>query len=582
MGIFDRFRRPDPDQVVPTRAAGSTLGEMVADRAATAGMESTALQAMQAAVGATSEVNGPGLAPIPGRIQRDPRSNRARFYARRVGFVRRTYRFYAYQGARAPLTFERSLNGGVDWEPVPVEDDLFGNAVVQTIKGPGGTSAELVRPALYLDGTVGEFMFFDVTSDGATPAFIVRDCNACEKKKRGSRTVRRGDKEVTASWIIKNQEGARAADGPGAILEVSADRAFRHWQPDEEWHLVATSSLMGVVDDLDTYWSLLRQLRREVNSRLAMNNIFWTPTEAHVTKVPGNPNVSKLQASFAQAAMSAANDVDDSDIASVAAFMVDTPDEYKVPEIIEVPSLGSGLLTYLQDARAMVAASLPLSSSQILEDGAGENHWSEWLGDQKDLEQIGEGLRRVLDTFTTVVLRPALDYGLLTGAWQPAPQPAQDDQEALPGPTDPMMYRVGYDEEVIRRVLDLSEAAQWAMEKGYIHDDAGLAYMHFKDTDRPDETQWAAMLLRRKEWADASTTAQQPSVMVGSFPTGAAGEVGPGTSQGPQATQTAPAQLPAGGPVPNNGVPPTPALPAAKAAAGGSVVVVDDKWLLGK
>lgn len=589
MGLLDRYRRPA--EVFPAR--GSDLGASVAAATtALAGMESTADQARTAAVGATSEVNGPGLAPIPGKIKRDPRSARARFFARRIGFIHQAYRFYSYQGARCPLTFERSLNGGVDWEVVPPEADPWGNGVVQGIRGPGGTSAEIIRPALYHDGTIGEFMLCDVTEDGATPAFIVRDPQACEKKKKGSRQIRRRQQQQggadQATWLIKEQEGARPADGPGAIIELAADRVYRHWQPDEEWHLMATSSLMGAVDDCDTYWMLLRQLRREANSRLAMAKILWTPSEAHVTKIMVNgQEVSKLQAGIAAAAASSLNDIDDSDVASAAPFLIDTPgkDNMPKPEMIDIPALEAGLLTYLQDARRMVAAAMPLSTSLILEAQEQENHWGDWLADQKDVEAIGEGLRRVLDTLTTVIVRPALDVGIRTGAWVPAPIPAGDPSEdegqaaEQPGPTDVAMYRVGYDPEAIRRTLDLAEAARWAAENGHIHDEAALGYMHFKDSDRPDDIQWAAMLQRRREWSEAivkpAVPGQPGALMPGELNGDQRQAIGP--AAGAQANPTAPGQLPAGGAVPNGGVPPTPGqMP--KAA---TISVIDDRWLLG-
>lgn len=582
MGIFDWTRR-HPTEVLPPR--GDTFGAGAA--LAMAGMRSTAPQAQTAAVGAMSETPSvPGLVTVPGKIKRDPRAERARFYARRVPFVKKCYRFYAYQGARCPLRLERSLNGGVDWEPVPVEADPWGNGVVQTIRGPGGTSAELLRPALYLDGCFGEFMLIDVTKDGVTPAFVVRDVNACKKQKRASRTMRRaqqpGQKEL-ATYLVQNQEGAKLGDGDGAAFEVTEDRVYRHWQEDEEWHLMATSSLIAAVDDLDTYWGLLRQVRREVNSRLAMANILWTPTEAHTTKVTVNgQQVSKLQASFAAAAAASLNDVDDSDVASSSPVMIDTPSDKLKPEIISVPSLRAELLTYLQDARAAAVADLPLSSGALLDSMASENHWGEWLADDRDIETVSEGLRRVCDTMTAAIARPAWSYGLQTGAWKPAPVTTRDDAGRtikLPGPTDVMMYRVGFDPEVLRRTLDLSEKAQWAHEHGLIHDDAAREYMHFRETDAPDEEQWQLMLQRRAELAAVMAPLKAAQMSQGVL----ASELqltqqqldAVGGKAGPLAAPTAPAQLPAGGPVPNGGTPPAPS-----AAQAASVVVIDDRWML--
>ena len=541
MGLIDRFRRP-----AHLEGAGAAA---LLDRARGGDGD---VPGMTAAVAPVAEGGPSGLAPMSGRRNVDLRSARAAFYARRVGFVRNTYRFLAYQAARPAVFIEFSPDGGATWEKLPPNVDPWAYGILNRIRDPNGSFAELIRRGVFLDDTVGEFYIIDVT-EGDRPAFVVRNVNAVSKTKRGT-------------YIVKESENARKADGPKAVIEVDEKRVYRHWQPDEEWETMATSSLMGLVDDLDTMWTLYRQLRRESRSRLAMNNLFWSPTEAHAeTKDVGGQKVSVFNLSYAQMAANAINDLDDSNVASVAPQSVNSPGNLNVPRIIEIPSLGPDLLQYIVDARNVVAAGLPLSSQSVFDAQVSENHWSDWLADEKDLQTIGERLRRVLDSWTKAVLRPSLEIGQRYGAWDGG---------------DTTMFRIGYDEDALRRTLDNSENVKWAWTNALIRNDVALEQLHLDPGDYLTDEDYDAEMDRRKKLTEA-TKGPAP----GGPPPGAPADAG--GAPGPLALPTAPKALRAGGPVPNGGE-----MPAATAAAHQAIdqetagviaralAAFDDRWIL--
>lgn len=579
MGLLDSLRRrerlPEAPSFGPGVAAALTASTPapagVTMELTSNGLSATAVDpaAIMAAVAPVSDDGPTNIPKLPGRRATDPRAARATFFARRVGFVHNTYRFLAHQAARPALVLERSLDGGETWDVVEPAEDPWGYGVLRTIKPPTGTVADLIRTAVYLDDTAGEFYLIDVTKDGQTPAFIVRAASAVHPTKKGT-------------YIIKETPDARRADGGGAVYEVPESRVYRHWQPDEEWPLMATSSLIGMVDDLDTLWTLMRQLRRESRSRLAMNNLLWSPSEAHVkTRDVGGQPVSIFNLNYASAATAAINDLDDDNVASVAPLSINTPGasggaQLQPPKIIEIPSLGPDLLSYIQDARDVVAAGLPLSTQAVFDAQESGNHWADWLADEKDLQTIGERLRRVLDSLTDVILRPALAYGAAAGAWRGG---------------DTGMWRIGYNPDVLRRTLDNSENAKWAWANGLIGDEPALGYLHLKPGDYPDDEDFAKTIDRRKQITAATTPAGAAGG--GAPPAGDPAAAGP--SSGPALpsgiAKTAPAALPAGGPVPNGGKVPNPEQPAPPAMAASPelddaavaryLTAIDDRWLLG-
>lgn len=560
MGLFDRRTRNAP---VPSGPAfGIRLGHRVAMALSGGDID----PAKTAAIAPLAPGSAMQVAPVPGRRATDPRQERAAFFARRLGFVRNSYRFLSHQGARPPLVLERSLDGGENWEIVPPEIDPWGYQVLREIKPPTGTVADLIRMGLFLDDTVGEFNILDVTNDLGQTAFLVRNVKACSLTKRGT-------------IVVKESPNARRGDGPAAMIELEATRSFRHWQPDEEWPLMATSSLIGMVDDCDTLWTYMRQARRESRSRLAMNNILWSPSEAHVKTIDvGGKIISEFDLGYAQRAAAASNDIEDEEIASVAPMSINTPGALKPPQIIEVPSLTADLLTYIRDSRDVVAQGLPLSTQSIFDAQQSKNHWGDWLADEKDLQTIGERLQRVLDSFSAAILRPAYMVGQAHGMWNGG---------------DPAMWRIGFDPEIIRRTVDNSEHAKWGWLNGLVSDDAARDYLRLKPTDAPTDAEFAATIERRTEITKATAyTAAADGQGAG----GSQGAIDPAAPTKEIAASKTQGALPAGGPVPNKGQVPDAAPPIAASAdiidleaepeepvtVGTAMTVFDDRWLFGR
>ena len=499
-------------------------------------------QARMSAVAPMVDDTPSGMSALPKKISIDPRQERARFYARRIGFIRNTYRFMAFQAARCPLRVEMSEDG-VDWQPVDPIEDTWAYEAMRAIRPSRGSQEDLIRKGVFLDDTVGECYLIDRTDNADDPSFGVYDVSVVKKNRAG--------------FVIQESPGGKPQDGTAFI--VGDDRVYRHWQPDEEYDLVATSSLIGMIDDLDTYWNLLRVLRRQSNSRLAMNNILWTPTEAHtLTVMVNNQKISKLNYDMAQMASASLNDRDDNDVASSAPVGLNTPGSLHTPEILEIPSLGPDLLAYIKDTRELIADGLPLSTSAIFAAQSSANHWSDWLADDRDLQTISERLSRVLDSWTLAVFRPTLQAGKRMGVWN----------------GNPALLRIGFDAEAIRRKLDNSSNAMWAYANMLIHDEAAREALHFKETDAPDDSQFEQMIAHRTAVTKA-TAAGAPGgspAPPGGTPGASVGTANPAALNG---NGSVAGELPASGPVPNNGE-----VPALTAGVRQPVLTVfDDRWL---
>lgn len=453
--------------------------------------------------------NESGIARLPGKRKSHPYQDRARFFARRLSFVGNTYRFMAWQAARCPWTVEMTENGS-DWAPAQVDEQPIPWEIMRAIRSPRGSQSELTSRSIYLDDTVGEFFIVDDSTDGSV-GFSVRDVSTVRPLRSGG-------------FLVSDAPGGSVRDGTARA--VPAGRLFRHWQPDEEYDLVATSSLIGLVDDIDVYWSLLRALKRKTRSRLAMSDILWIESSNLGQKVPFNGrDVYQVERDLAEASAGALDDEDDRNVASVAPFLMHGT---VAPEMVPLGALDAVTLEYLTDQRRLVADGLPLSTSAIFDGDTTTkpNHWSEWLANDRDEEAISSRYRRVLDSWTSAVFRPALRAANLAGSWR-------GDPEAL---------RLGFDPSPIHAQLENAENAKWASDRGLIADRATLRELHLRDSDMPTEDEIAVMGARRAL-----------------FPLTARSD---GTA-------------PSTGEPPNEGNP-----PALAAAPAMSLAVLDDRWLL--
>lgn len=407
-------------------------------------------------------MEGSGIGPIPQSVTYTAEQQRAAMYARRIGFVRRSYEFTAWQAARCTLLPEKQV-GVNEWEPGDPENaaESMVYAALDSLQGVRASQPDLVRAAVFSDDTVGEFfVILDDTRPDLPPRWSVRAPNAVIPKKGG-----RG-RGAEKGYLILDAPGGKPEHGTARW--VPARNVYRHWQPSEQFELIATSSLMGILDDLDTYWTLARSVRRTARSQMAAGNLLWTPAEAHAVRAPQNDRVSQLEWEYAQAAAAGVNDVDDMNVASVAPMMFKTPGNAPKPELIEVPGLTAEQLAHLQDARVAVADALPLATSSILADKQG-NHWNEWLAAEEDVELIEDRLQRVCASFTDAVLRPTLRTLVDAGVWS----------------GDPDEWRIGYDVDPIRRRPDNSANALQALDRGLIGFDAARRELHFQPEDAP-------------------------------------------------------------------------------------------------
>ncbi len=473
-------------------------------------------------------MDGSGIGPIPQSVSHTPEQQRAAMYARRIGFVRRSYEFTAWQAARCTLVPERAI-GINEWEQGDTDADALVWAALDSFQGVRCSQADLVRSAVFNDDTVGEFwLVLDDTRSDRPPRWSVRGPGAVISKKGGRG---RGSEK---GYLILDAPGGKPAKGTARW--VPAANVYRHWQPSEQYELLATSSLMGLLDDLDTYWALARSVRRTARSQMAAGNLLWTPAEAHAVRHPDNDRVSQLEWEYAQAAAAGVNDVDDMNVASVAPMMFKTPGNAPPPQLIEVPGLTSEQLEHLQDARRSVADALPLATSTVLAEAQG-NHWNEWLAAEEDVELIEDRLIRVCASFTDAVLRPTLQVLVDAGVWT----------------GDPAEWRIGFDVDPIRRRPDNSANALQAIDRGLIGFGAARRELHFSEDDAPTEDEMRLLVALAKLRGGSGPMAA-PSLPVGST------------------------QAPPDEPVPDE--PPAPGEAEAPNEMTAALPIIDDRWLL--
>lgn len=471
MGVLDRFRSGPPAEAAD--AAEPVLWDRVSH-------SNAARQGTSAPVTRDSS----GAQPVPSIRQGGARQGRARQYAQTIGFIGQTYRFMAHQAARCPWQVEIS-DDGTEWAPLAkstpdgaeveaVQDPSADVAweILDLIQPERGSQGDLARQMVYLDDTVGEFYVIEVVGGDGLPRYLIRDSALCSPKKRKTRD---------GPWVIQDVEGGSLRDGTAREVPARA-MIGRHWQDDPNSPLAPTSSLIGLVDDVDTYFAERRHLQRELRSRIAMHRVMWTPSEAHEQKVTVNgEEMSKLSWEWAQSVARTINDMDDAMVESIAPFLLNTPGNLsQIPKMIDVGNLGADLLSHFQDARQVVASTLPLSSSFILDaqEDTKNNHWDGWLADDRDDEVIRERFQRCLNTMTERLYRPSLYAAKSAGAFK----------------YDPQLVRIGYNSEVIRRQLDNSDNTKWAYGQGLIGPATTRYQLHLKESDKPTEAELAEML----------------------------------------------------------------------------------------
>lgn len=402
--------------------------------------------------------------PIPKGATYTARQIRAHELARRIGFIGRSYRFVAWQGARCPLRPEHLDPLTSQWVPV-TDARHYSWFVLEQFSGVRSTQADLVRQGLYLDDTAGECrLVLDEPGTETSPQrWSIRSPQACLPK-----TGRLGTRQA-AGYEIQLARGGTV--DKGTALWLPANRVYRHWQASEEYELEATSSLIEMLDEVEHYYSIARMIRRKARQQIAVGGFWWTPASAHAKKRP-NSEVSELDYQYANAAAAALNDYDDADVVSVAPIPIHTDGSqgHQLPQHIAIPGVDSADLEHLRDARMAVADSLPLASSSVISAAEG-NHWNEWLASEEDAEVISDRLTRFTASITRAMFRPNLQYLF--------------DADLLDG--EPETFRIGFDLDPIRRRPDNSANVETAARLGAIGYEAIRRELHFSEDDAPSE-----------------------------------------------------------------------------------------------
>lgn len=309
---------------------------------------------------------------------------------------------------------------------------------------------------------------------------------------------------------------ANLADG--SLLVVDADRVQRLWVPGKEYPWLAWSPMEGVLEDCERYWQLVKFVRKTASSRLAMGGILWTPAEAHDDKMPqpvSNSRSPKMAQSVldAQMQMAALESLErDDTIAGVLPFVMRYSNQLNPPTYIDMAKgLGKDVLSAMQEAAKAVAVGLPMPASMIL--GETENHWNEWLMDERSFRwAVAPGVERVAWDLTASYLRPTLKVlagqGLFAG--------------------DPGEFRVWYDPtptlihpDQTAHALDLNNA-------GLLANVATLEAFGFTSEDQMDAVERADLVRftqQMRETIRVTETTQPPDAPLLPSGSGGAGAV---------------------------------------------------------
>lgn len=457
------------------------------------------------------------------RQQTTPQQEKARYYSTRLGFVRNSYRFLAHQAARCTIYAGFSTDNGLSWQRPDIEQgDPIPQAVAQLVKPPGRGQPDLIRTAVFLDETLGEYRLIQERDEiSGAPGWTVRDWQAL--------------KRVGDQYEVRDVPAGTEAQGTMRLVPVTA--VFRHWQPAEDWVGLPTSSLMGIVEDIDYYFDLQRGVRRKTRSRLGMDDAMWVPSEALFDQVQMDNGqvVSQFEKDWAEIVTMGVSDLAEDEIETLAPLLLKWPSTLNVkPEVIGFSKLDPAALPFLQDARRLVADSMPLSTQAILDGQADPNHWNKWAADDDDVQTIESSLRRTLDSLTEACFRPMLKALIAQGRWA----------------GNPNDWRLDGDTDEIRKRVDNSENARFAAVNRLIKPEAVVEALHFDVNDLADAQAFAF-------YAQVNTV--MPSAA--KTPLGAPPESG--------------LALGAGNVPPNDGVP-----PIAELTRTASLTLRDDRWLL--
>lgn len=346
----------------------------------------TTPRALTAAAAGASSMAGTMLQSL-----QQPWQARARLFSKRLGLVSFAHEVTCSVGSRCRFVIQQET-GPDEWTEVVGLAD-----VLPWYRNTSQSFPELISAHLYRVGVDGDRyeVLDDSQADGRASYWIVPT-----------------DKVLwQGADLARVQLAPNGSESDGTALALGADRLVRMWTPDRDYPLLGTSPMVGVIEDCERYWALMRYLRKTADSRVAMNKILWTPAGAHVPlpmelQQPGTVPKSELDVALAQAAKTSF-ERDDS-LQGIMPFILRWDKDLGDPKLLDLArGLEPVVLDALRDAAKWVATGLPLPAQMLL--GEGSNHWTDWLLDEQSFRWgVAPAVERVCNDLSISFVRPTL------------------------------------------------------------------------------------------------------------------------------------------------------------------------------
>jgi hypothetical protein len=333
------------------------------------------------------------------------------------------------------------------------------NEVIARYRGAKENQRELIRTHIWHYETVGELIQYKEDCDGRR-SYGLASPLACKW----------GDSTVT----VQLAPGGTRRDG--LAKEIPLEWATRMWIPDEQWPALATSPLIGVLEDCERYWTLGRRIQREADSALIGNGIIWVPSEA-MTQLPrgmvepGQPGQPRtdFEADYYEAA-ARAFDPDNAYVEDVAPLLWNWPGAFGKPEKLDLAAgTTSATLAARAEALECIARGLNYPQHLLISGGEGMNHWGAWLLEEQFAKNsLAPILERVCwGDLTDTFFRRALAALSVAGLF--------DD--------DPDDWRVGFDMTPVVAHPDQGDKAIQLNTLGLLNDAKTLECNGFDSND---------------------------------------------------------------------------------------------------
>lgn len=337
--------------------------------------------------------------------------------------------------------------------------------VRQIASGIGGQSELLRSSAVHLD-VPGEGWFVGAVE--GLPGVEADQLDDVSWRFYSADELRRKDTPEGVRYEVERGEGDWLSLGAN-VLPV------RVWRPHERRHWMADSSTRPALNTLAELSLVNRRIVAVMQSRLAMNGIYWVPSEI---TFPPNPAYKDAPDPFVAEFM---------DLAQTA---IRTPGSAAaaIPFVARAPSQYIGALRHDQFVDLVDERDLELREQTIhrlaghfdwpaeVMLGTGDmNHWGQWQMEES-------AIKTVVTPFLELVV-----WALTTGYYRPALAAAQ-----LP----PREYVVWFDVSDLVTRPDRSQAAMEGEERLIVSTDATLREIGMGDDDAPSDEEVRIKLLR--------------------------------------------------------------------------------------